>query len=181
MRYRRAEVAGGTYFFTLVTEQRRPLFRESETVALLMAAIEKVRSRHRFEIDAMVVLPDHLHALWTLPEGESDFSLRWRLIKEAFTRAYIKIHAAPHRNASRRAKGEQGIWQRRFWEHAIRDETDFHAHLDYIHINPVRHGLVRAARDWPHSTFRDWVARGGYDETWGSQKMPSLPAWAGRE
>ena len=188
MRYRRVNAAGATFFFTLVTERRRPLFREPETVALLLAAVEKVRSRHPFEMDAYVVFPDHLHALWTLPEGDANFSTRWRLIKEAFTRAYIKAHEIPHkaheiphRSESRRAKGEQAVWQRRFWEHAIRNEADFNAHLDYIHINPVKHGLVTAARDWPHSSFLDWVSRGGYDEWWGSDGMPPLPDWVGQE
>jgi putative transposase len=161
MRYRRADVAGGSYFFTLVTENRRPLFEEPAAVALFLGAIEKVRARHPFEVDAYVVLPDHLHALWTLPVGDANFSTRWRLIKEGFTRGYLKTHEHLQRSESRRAKGEQGIWQRRFREHAIRDEADFAAHLDYIHINPVKHGLVTAARDWPYSTFQDWVARGG--------------------
>ena len=181
MRYRRVNAAGATFFFTLVTERRRPLFREPEAVALLVGAIEKVRSRHPFDIDAYVVLPDHLHTLWTLPDGDANFSTRWRLIKEGFTRGYLKTHEHPQRSESRRAKGEQSIWQRRFWEHAIRDDADFSAHLDYIHINPVKHGLVTAARDWPYSTFPDWIARGGYDEWWGSDEMPPLPEWVGQE
>jgi putative transposase len=179
--YRRADVAGATYFFTLVTEQRRPLFHEPQAVVLLLEAVAKVRSRYPFTIDAYVILPDHLHILWTLPEGDANFSTRWRLIKEAFTRAYIKTHHLPPRSESRRAKGEQAIWQRRFWEHAIRDEADFTAHLHYIHYNPVKHGLVAAARDWPHSTFSDWVARGAYDATWGSHDAPALPESVGYE
>jgi REP-associated tyrosine transposase len=107
MRYRRVNAAGATFFFTLVTERRRPLFREPEAVSLLLGAVEKVRSRHPFEIDAYVVLPDHLHTLWTLPDGDANFSTRWRLIKETFTRAYIKTHEIPHRSESRRSKGEQ--------------------------------------------------------------------------
>src|SRR5262245_46991258 len=181
MRYRRVNAAGATFFFTLVTERRRPLFREPGSVELFLEAVEKVRSRHPFDVDAYVVLPDHLHALWTLPEGDANFSTRWRLIKEAFTRAYIKMHGALDRNASRQSKGEQAIWQRRFWEHVIRDDADFAGHLHYIHINPVKHGLVAAARDRPHSTFQDWVARGVYDETWGSQETPPLPSWVGKE
>jgi putative transposase len=181
MRYRRADVAGGSYFFTLVTENRRPLFEEPAAVALFLGAVEKVRAPHPFEVDAYVVLPDHLHALWTLPVGDANFSTRWRLIKEGFTRGYLKTHEHPQRSESRRAKGEQGIWRRRFWEHAIRDEADFAAHLDYIHINPVKHVLVTAARDWPYSTFQDWVARGGYDEWWGSDELPPLPDWVGQE
>jgi putative transposase len=181
MRYRRVIAPGATFFFTLVTEQRRPLFREPETVALLLAAVEKVRSRHPFEVDAYVILPDHLHTIWTLPEGDASFSTRWRLIKEAFTRAYIRTHGILDRSESRQAKGEQAVWQRRFWEHAIRDDIDFARHVDYIHINPIKHGLVAAARDWPHSSFGDWVARGNYDEWWGSDEMPPLPEWIGHE
>jgi putative transposase len=180
-RYTRVKVPGATYFFTLVTEQRRTLLGEPRVVALLLDAVEKVRARHPFCVDAYVILPDHLHALWTLPESDSNFSTRWRLIKEAFTRAYMKSRGAPPRSDSRRVKGEQGIWQRRFWEHAIRNEADFMAHLDYIHFNPVRHGLVAAARDWPHSSFRHWVMCGGYDESWGSQEPPLLPQHVGHE
>jgi putative transposase len=180
MRYRRARVSGGTFFFTLVTENRCPLFRDAQTVALLMECIDKVRGRHPFQLDAYVVLPDHLHALWTLLDGDTNFSTRWRLIKEAFTRAYIKSYGAPSRNESRRAKGEQSVWQRRFWEHAIRDEHDFGRHLDYVHINPVHHGLSTAARDWPHSSFLQWVQRGAYDPLWGSDVETELPQWAKR-
>ena len=180
MRYRRANLTGGTYFFTLVTEGRRPVFRERETVTQLLQAVETVRSRHPFEMDAYVVLPDHLHALWTLPEGDAKFSTRWRLIKEAFTRAYLKTNAPPERNASRLAKGEQAVWQRRFWEHTIRDDADFAAHLNYIHLNPVHHGLASAPRDWPHSSFLAWVAREAYDVTWGSDALSELPEWAKR-
>jgi putative transposase len=178
MRYRRASLGGGTYFFTLVTERRRPLFREKAAVELFLDAVESIRLRHPFEVDAFVVLPDHLHALWTLPEADARFSMRWRLIKEAFTRSYLKTHAAPDRSESRRSKGEQGIWQRRFWEHIIRDEADFIAHLNYIHLNPVHHGLVAAPRDWPHSSFREWVEREAYEITWGSDALPGLPDWA---
>ena len=160
MRYRRVNVAGATYFFTLVTERRRPLFREPGAVALFLGAVEKVRSRHPFEVDAYVVLPDHLHALWTMPEGNANFSTRWRLIKEAFTRAYVKTHEVPRPSESRRSKGEQSVWQRRFWEHAIRDDADFAVHLDYIHFNPVKHGYVSRVCDWPHSSFPRYVARG---------------------
>jgi len=108
MRYRRVNAAGATFFFTLVTERRRPLFQEPEAVSLFLWAVEKVRSRHPFEIDAYVVLPNHLHTLWTLPNGDANFSTRWRLIKESFTRTYIKTHEIPHRSESRRSKGEQG-------------------------------------------------------------------------
>jgi putative transposase len=178
MNYRRARVKGGCYAFTVVTDGRRPVFRDAAVVALLEAALAKVQDRHPFEIEALVVLPDHLHTVWTLPVDDDDFPMRWRLIKEAFTRAYLRTHAAPPVSASRRVKGEQSIWQRRFWEHLIRDDRDFHDHLDYIHSNPVHHGLVAAPRDWPHSSFATWVARGVYTPEWGADELPPMPDWA---
>ncbi len=180
MRYRRVRIEGATYFFTVVTEGRRPLFADPDHIALLDEAIAKIRVRHPFDLVAQVILPDHLHAIWALPDGDANFSTRWRLIKEAFTREFLKRRAAPEVNAARRNKGEQAVWQRRFWEHLIRDERDFAAHLDYIHLNPVHHGLVSAARDWLYSTFQEWVERGAYEPTWGSNELPELPAWAMR-
>ena len=180
MRYRRLKIPGATYFFTVVTHDRRPLFRDPSAVALFKAGVNRIQSRHPFTVDATVILPDHIHTLWTLPDGDANFSTRWRLIKEAFTKAYIRDHPLPEPSASRRAKGEQPIWQRRFWEHVIRDDADYAAHADYIHYNPVRHGLVSAARDWPHSSFADWVARGALGEGWGTAAMPKLLAWMER-
>jgi putative transposase len=181
MRYRRVTVAGASYFFTVVTYRRQPLFAEPQAVELLRAAIQRVQERRPFVLEAQVILPDHLHALWTLPEDDFDFATRWRLIKEAFTRAYAPGHRLPSRDAGRAARGERTVWQRRYWDHLVRSDRDFSAHVEYIHFNPVRHGLVSAPRDWPHSTFLAWVARGSYDLTWGSQQPPALPDWAGRE
>ena len=178
MRYRRLNIPGATVFLTMVLEDRRPLFQNAATVALLNAAIEKVRARHPFECEAHAVLPDHLHVLWTLPEGDTDYPKRVRLFKEAFTRAYMYRHAPPERSESRRAKGEQAIWQRRYWEHTVRDERDIFAHLDYVHLNPVHHGLAQSPGAWPHSSFAAWVAREVYEPHWGSDTMPELPAWA---
>ena len=180
MRYRRILIEGACYAFTVVTHQRQSIFSDPQTVQLLDDVIDKVRGRHPFEIEAHVVLPDHLHTLWTLPDGDAKYATRWRLIKEAFTRAYGQRHALPERTETARARGEQPVWQRRFWEHLIRDERDFAAHLDYIHLNPVHHGLVTAPRDWPHSTFAEWVERGVYEPTWGSGENPELPDWAKR-
>ena len=170
MRYRRVKIEGATYFFTLVTHERRKLFNDPE--------LARIQARHPFEQVAFVVLPDHLHAIWQLPSNDADYSMRWRLIKEAFTKAYLKLYPPPAINASREKKGEQGLWQRRFWEHLIKDDEDFADHVDYIHLNPVRHGLVAAPREWRHSSFAAWVARDVYDLTWGSGEMPELPAWA---
>ena len=178
MRYRRLKIEGACYFFTLVTEQRRRLFDDAETVALLQAAIDVVKDRHPFVIEAQVIMPDHLHALWRLPDGDADYSTRWRLIKERFSKSFVKRFGKPDASASRRQRGEQAIWQRRFWEHLIRDDGDFNAHFDYIHLNPVRHGYVQAAREWPHSTFSHWVERGVYEPHWGSGELPPMPDWA---
>ena len=104
--------------------------------------------------------------------------MRWRLIKEAFTKAYLKQYPPPPANASRRKKGEPALWQRRFWEHLIKDDRDFAGHVDDIHLNPVKHGLVAAPKAWPHSSFAEWVARDVYEPTWGSGEMPELPVWA---
>jgi putative transposase len=177
MRYRRLKVEGAAYFFTLVTQDRRKLFAEEEAVALLEEAIARVRARHPFEVEAQVVLPDHLHSLWQLREDDADYSTRWRLIKEAFTKALVKRYEPLVVSEGRQARGEQGVWQRRFWEHLIRDEDDFGTHLDYIHLNPVHHGYVTAPRDWRFSTFEKWVAKGVYEPTWGSDALPELPAW----
>jgi len=162
--YRRNRVEGGTYFFTLALADRRSdlLVRE---VAALRASVSRVRALYPFRINAWVVLPEHLHAVWTLPDGDADFSTRWGLIKRGFSAWIVKGES---RSASRTAKGERGIWQRRFWEHTVRDEGDFERHVNYVHFNPVKHGLVGNAKDWPFSSFRRAVVRGDYPSNWGS-------------
>jgi putative transposase len=163
--YRRNRIEGGTYFFTVALADRRSELLVQE-VAALRGSVSRVRALYPFSIDAWVVLPDHLHAVWTLPEGDADFSTRWSLIKRGFS---ARIAKGEIRSASRIAKGERGIWQRRFWEHTMRDETDFARHVDYIHFNPVKHGLVGDARDWPFSSYRRAVARGDYPTSWGKE------------
>ena len=162
--YRRLSTPGTCYFFTVNLADRRSdlLIRE---IAALRSAVAQTRRRHAFAIDAWVVLPDHLHAMWTLPEGDSDFSTRWASIKRLFS---WQQPGGEARSWSRVAKRERGIWQRRFWEHMIRDESDFRAHVDYIHFNPVKHGLVSHPSLWPYSTFHRAVARGDVPESWGS-------------
>lgn len=154
--YRRILIPGATYFFTVNLANRRKTFL-IDHIDLLRDAIRYTRQRHPFLIDAMVVLPDHLHAIWTLPWDDADFPLRWRLIKTWFSR---NLPLGEHRGASRVDKGERGIWQRRYWEHLIRDEIDFARHVDYIHWNPVKHGLVARVVDWPYSTFHRFVGNG---------------------
>jgi putative transposase len=175
LRYRRVKREGATYFFTVVTHRRRPLFNNRQTVDWLQAAIQATRSRHPFEVDAQVILPDHLHCLWTLPAADANYSTRWRLIKEAFTRTYIKHCGIPEPEGIDRNRGEQAVWQRRFWEHTISDESDFAKHLDYIHLNPVQHGLVRSPGDWPYSTYQSCVDQGIYEAGWGADTLPELP------
>ena len=160
--YRRNHVSGGTYFFILALADRRSdlLVREIDA---LRAAVARTKRLHPFRIDAWVVLGDHLHAVWTLPKGDAAYSARWALIKRWFSAA---VPPGEDRSASRAAKGERGIWQRRFWEHAVRDAEDFSRHVDYVHFNPVRHGVAASAGDWPYSSFRQAVARGFYPGGW---------------
>ncbi len=134
-----------------------------EHIGALRAALRRVKVRHPFQIDALVVLPDHLHALWTLPPGDEDFSTRWALIKAGFSR---QLPPAESRRSSRRHKGERGIWQRRFWEHLIRDEEDFRRHVDYIHYNPVKHHYVQRPADWPFSSVHRFIENGMLPRDW---------------
>jgi putative transposase len=160
--YRRNFIPGGTFFFTVNLAQRwsRGLV---DNIALLRHAFRDTRLRHPFAIDAIVVLPDHLHAVWTLPEGDADFVLRWRQIKSAFARG---LPPGERVAASRAEKGERGIWQRRYWEHTVRDEGDLARHIDYIHFNPVKHGHVGRVSAWPYSSFHRMVRLGILPEDW---------------
>jgi putative transposase len=160
--YRRNFISGGTYFFTVTLADRR-LRLLTEHIEALRTAFRETRRNHFFTIEAMVVLPDHLHAIWTLPTDDANFATRWRLIKSAFSRS---LDIKEKISTSRAAKGERGIWQRRYWEHTIRDETDFERHVDYIHINPLKHGLVIQVRDWPYSSFHRMVKLGIYPDGW---------------
>jgi putative transposase len=160
--YRRNRVPGGTYFFTVnLLDRRSDLLVEH--IQDLRSAVRHVRAQAPFHIDAWVVLPEHMHCVWTLPEGDTDFSGRWRTIKGAFSKS---LPTGELRSASRAGKGERGIWQRRFWEHTIRDDRDYAAHVDYVHFNPVKHGLVSALQDWPYSSFHRHVGLGMYPASW---------------
>ena len=165
MRYRRADATGGTYFFTVNLAERRSdiLVRH---IDVLRIAIKTVKEKHPFSILAMVVLPEHLHALWRLPPGDADYPLRWSLIKSGFSRRLAKGERV---SASRQAKRERGIWQRRYWEHQIRDETDLARHVEYIHYNPVKYGWVTRPVDWPHSTLHGYIERGMATSDWGGK------------
>jgi putative transposase len=173
--YRRNRVAGGTFFFTVNLANRRSdlLVREIET---LRTCIRIVRATAPFHIDAWVILPDHMHCIWTLPEDDTDYSHRWWDIKTRFSKALpdagLKRPDAPPRDG-------RGIWQKRFWEHTIRDDRDYRAHMDYVHFNPVKHGLATHPAAWPYSTFQNCVALGLYDPTWASPANTIMPSSMG--
>jgi len=160
--YRRMRVPGGTYFFTVNLADRSSRLLVERVDALRESVRETMRARP-FASVAWVVLPNHLHAIWTLPEGDADFATRWMRIKQAFCE---RVPRTERVSVSRRNRNERGIWQRRYWEHSIRDERDLQNHIDYIHFNPVKHGYVARVRDWPHSSFRRFVSEGALTWDW---------------
>ena len=160
--YRRHLVAGATYFFTVNLLDRNSSLLVDE-IGKLRHAVARVRALMPFHIDGWVVLPDHMHCLWTLPEDDGNFPRRWQAIKTNFSR---RISGGEPLSASRLKRGERGIWQRRYWEHTIRDERDYAAHLDYIHFNPVKHGYVASPADWKFSSFHRSVRQGLYPAAW---------------
>ncbi|MDD2800124.1 MAG: transposase [Methylococcales bacterium] len=163
--YHRAYIPGGSYFFTVVTLNRAPIFINEERVEILRQAFRKVMKTKPFQIDAIVVLPEHLHCIWQMPDSDVDYSSRWREIKKAASR---QINTATNK------RNERMVWQRRFWEHAIRDEDDWRRHVDYIHYNPVKHGLVNQPSDWPWSSFRNAVNKGWYQASWGAEAPATI-------
>ncbi len=164
MQYRRALLAGGTFFFTVNLAERSKTFL-IDYVDILRETFRQVKSRHPFKIDAIVILPDHLHAIWTLPTNETDYATRWMLIKSGFSR---KIPFGERRNRSRILRHERGIWQRRYWEHLIRNEEDFIRHIEYIHYNPVKHGYVLKPTDWLFSSIHRDIRAGRVTPNWGN-------------
>ena len=165
--FRRSTVPGATYFFTVNTYQRQPLLTEAPFYDALKQSIRSVRTTHPFTIEAFVLLPDHLHCIWTLPENDADYATRWNIIKRTVSQKTRDV-ISPPLTRSRKQRGELGLWQRRFWEHQIRDERDFEKHTDYIHWNPVKHGYVKQASEWRYSSFRRFVERGVYPMNWAS-------------
>jgi putative transposase len=162
--YIRANAPGATYFFTLAFQERGTHWLTTHA-DVLRDCVCRVKARHPFRSDAMVVLPDHLHALWTLPPDDANFAMRWMLIKQGFTKRLGEFGAV---DAGRRGrKGERVVWQRRYWEHQIRDDLDLERHVEYIHFNPVKHGFVQRVADWPHSSFHGYVRRGLVKADWG--------------
>ena len=170
--YRRAH-QGPTFFFTVVTHRRQPLLCEPSVRQILRTVTLELRAQRPFEIDAWVLLPDHMHCIWTLPEGDLDYSARWGWLKKEVTK---RIRMRPAIAGSARPSP----WQKRFWEHRIRDTADYANHCDYIHFNPVRHRLVRQVSEWPWSTFHRFVSRGIYADTWGNGDV-MIPDAVGHE
>ena len=167
--YRRWRIPGGSYYFTVVTAGRRPILTTDLGRQCLHEALEEVKAEKPFEIFATVLLPDHLHSVWNLPAGDADFSSRWGDVKTAFTKKYLSNGGEEIPiSKSRRAKGERGIWQRRFWEHFVRNDDDLKRCVDYIHGNPLKHGYVSTVKDWRWSSFQRFVQAGEYSENWGT-------------
>jgi putative transposase len=172
-RYRRAYIEGGVFFFTVTLADRSSdvLLRHIDRLQRIYMLVQE---RHPFETIAICVLLDHLHAVWSLPPGDSNYSLRWSPIKSGFSR---RLPGDMQRSSSKIARRERGIWQRRYWEHAIRDDADLERHVDYIHFNPVKHGHAPQVRDWPHSSFHRYVARGELPPDWGGDVRDTIGAF----
>jgi putative transposase len=170
--YRRAKMPGGCYFFTVVTYRRQPLLIHPESRRILRESILETRRDHPFVIEAWVLLPEHMHCLWSLPPGDSDYSTRWSIIKGRFSKRARELFRRPEwLNESKAKHRESTLWQRRFWEHEIRDQEDFNRHFDYVHWNPVKHGHVTRSADWPYSTFHRYALQGLYPPNWGGNGM----------
>jgi putative transposase len=163
--FRRSTTEGATWFFTAATYRRQPILTHPDVLVALHSAIHEVRIDHPFDIVAWVVLPDHLHAIWRLPAGDAAYPMRWAQIKRKTAQQARRLVQTPLAE-SMKARGEIGLWQRRYWEHQIRDERDLVRHVDYIHGNPVKHGLAMRVADWPHSTFHRYVAEGLLSVDW---------------
>ena len=162
--YRRNRVDGGCFFFTLNLLERHNNQLLTQNIHILRDVVKRIQKKHPFHIDGWVILHEHMHFIWTLPPDDSDYSTRIRLLKTLFTK---EIPRTERRSDVRVKNNERGIWQRRFWEHTIRDESDYAAHMDYLHYNPVKHGLVANVVDWPYSTFHKLVKSDVYSRDWG--------------
>lgn len=168
--YRRSR-DGSLYFFTVVTHKRQPILCLQDSIRALKEIISEVQRERPFEIKAWTILPDHLHMIWELPFGDSDYSTKWSLIKKGFTKKTRGCLKTLEPGISRLKRREAAVWQRRFWEHQIRDEADLCNHEDYIHYNPVKHGLVCSPRDWAFSSFKKYVDEGLYSADWGGKAI----------
>ncbi|MFN3235285.1 MAG: REP-associated tyrosine transposase [Gammaproteobacteria bacterium] len=163
--YKRIFQAGSYYFFTVVTYDRLPVFKRHQNVTLLKESIKKIKCKYPFQINAWVILPDHIHMIWKLPRNDFDYTKRWRLIKREF--CLTQAGTTNKRN-------ERRIWQRRYWEHIIRNENDMKNHIDYIHFNPVKHGYTSTPSAWEYSSFQYWLNKGVYHIKWGCAEPKNL-------
>ena len=173
--YRRDQSPGGTWFFTVVAFERRPIFCRQTFRASLKQSIQRTQKSHPFEINAWILLPDHLHCIWTLPADDANFSTRWKLIKQYVSqgcRGYFQRQTKL--SAAKKKRRERSIWQRRFWEHSLQSEKDLANHLDYIHYNPVKHGYCHSPSQWPYSSFHKYLANGAYTNDWATTIPPNL-------
>ena len=167
--YRRIYIDGGTYFFTVDTYKRKTLLTRPKARGTLRQAWKEIQALHPFDVIALCLLPDHIHCIWTLPEDDSNFSVRWNDIKGVFSKRYKKTDEYRHeKNEVRARRQEATIWQRRFWDHVIRDEEDFQNHINYIHYNPVKHGYVTKPSDWKYSTIHRYIREGLVEPDWGN-------------
>lgn len=174
--YRRSR-AGSHYFFTAVTHNRQPILTAPHGRNCLRNAFKQVQSKMPFEVTGIVLLPDHLHAIWQMPGDDMDYSVRWRRIKSIFTRTWLSSTSSNSSiSLSRRKRNEQGVWQRRFFEHTLKDENDLKRCADYLHVNPLKHGYVKRVSEWPWSSFHKYVKAGEYSNDWGSSSI-----WYGDE
>jgi putative transposase len=165
--YRRVRTAGGTYFFTLITHLRRPILTNEVVRLSWRKGIQRARQTLPFQIDAWVLLPDHLHAIWTLPPEDDNYAARWAIIKRRVSTLCGKqFNEIEKLSESKHKRKESGVWQRRYWEHQIRDDLDFKRHMDYLHWNPVKHSYVRNVADWPFASFHRLVPQ-IYPPDWG--------------
>ena len=168
-RYRRQNTPGSTWFFTVVTYERRAFLCDEKVRSALREAIKKVQTNHPFKIEAWVLLPDHFHCIWTLPEQDSNYPLRIRLLKRYVTQSCAGfLHRDSLNTPSRRKRKESTIWQRRYWEHRLRTDKDFRNHMDYIHYNPVKHECCQSPTEWPYSTIHRLTKEGVYPKNWAS-------------
>jgi len=180
--YRRVILPGATYFFTQVTYQRIPWLCSDISRSTLRKGLQRLQKLYPFSLDAIVLLPDHLHCIWTLPDGDSNYAGRWRYLKNFVTRSCgHKLQIPAEISLSRQKRQEKNLWQRRYWEHLITDDTDFNNHCNYIHYNPVKHGLCQSPKDWEFSSFHRFVKQAIYPEDWGANEAPYIPENIGNE
>jgi putative transposase len=173
--YRRSKTKGGTYFFTVITYRKQKFLCDDMVRTALRNGIRKTQSNYPLTIDAWVLMPDHLHCIWTLPPDDANYGIRWSMIKQYVTKTCgTVLNCEDLMTQSKKKRKESTIWQRRFWEHQIRDDKDYKSHMDYIHYNPVKHKLTACVNDWPYSTFHRFVKQGIYTKTWGGSNLMNI-------